>query len=128
MTTSSLRRVLALAATLLTLPALAQEQACLMEGAITLGGKTDEIKDCMLNKGVPQADFKTMCSGMANVTANIPGNQAGTVTYMAACPPSPQATCDGLFHQPLKAYYYKRAVNSLKRMQTGCTAQGGKWE
>jgi hypothetical protein len=107
--------------------ALAQEKACLIEGSMTMMGKKTEMKDCMENIGIAQAQFVEACNKMGNATAGMGGPPA-KVTFMAACPPQPQGACEGLFKQPLTGYYYKRGEKSLASTKTSCVAQGGKWK
>jgi hypothetical protein len=106
----------------------AAEKACLMEGRISFNGVTTEIKDCMLNNGIPDAQFKEACQQLAQATAAVPGNAPGTVAFMAACPSGAQGQCQSLMGQPLTAYYYKRPVADLPQVKQGCEAMGGTWK
>lgn len=118
-----------LPALLATLPSLAsaQAKACLMEGSITLGPEKTEIKDCLQNNGVAQAQFVETCNSLAQATTALGGPPA-KVTFMASCPAQPQASCAGFFGQPMTSYYYKRDAKTLASSRTGCQAQGGKWQ
>lgn len=106
----------------------AQDKSCLLEGSFTLGGQTTEIKDCIENKGVPQAQFEETCSKLVQITAAFPGGKAGTVTYMPTCPAKPQGICEGFFGQPMNSFYYKRDPKTLPNVKKSCLAQGGKWK
>lgn len=105
----------------------AQAKACLMEGSFTLAGEKTEIKDCLQNNGVPQAQFTETCNSLAQATTAFGGPPA-RVTFMVACPAQPQASCAGFFGQPMTSYYYKRDAKTLASSKTGCQAQGGKWQ
>jgi hypothetical protein len=107
-------------------PALAQDKACLLEGSFTFGGQTTEIKDCLQNGGVPAAQFKETCSSLPQATAAM-GGPAAKVTWLAACPPQPQGSCEGFFGQPMTSFYYKRDAKTLADSRSSCQAQGGKW-
>ena len=106
---------------------LAQQKACLMEGSFTFGGQKAELKDCLQNNGVAQAQFVQTCDGLAQATAAF-GGPAAKITYMAACPAQPQGSCAGFFGQPMTSYYYKRDAKNLADSKTSCQAQGGKWQ
>lgn len=107
--------------------AFAQDKACLMEGSFTFAGQKTEIKDCLQNGGVPPAQFKETCSGLAQTAAAMGGPPA-KVSYMAACPAQPQGSCEGFFGKPMTSYYYKRDPQTLGQVKSSCTAQGGKWK
>ncbi len=107
--------------------ALAQHKACLIEGSYVIGADKTEIKDCLQNNGVPQAQFKQTCDSLAQATAAFGGPPA-KVTYLAACPAPAQGACVGFFGQPMSSHYYKRDAKSLASAKSGCQAQGGKWE
>ncbi|MEO7885894.1 MAG: hypothetical protein ABI893_02380 [Polaromonas sp.] len=107
--------------------AFAQDKACLMESSFTFAGQKTEIKDCLQNGGVPQAQFKETCTGLAQTAAAMGGPPA-TVSYMAACPAQPQGSCEGFFGKPMTSYYYKRDPKTLGAVKSSCTAQGGKWK
>ena len=110
-----------------TSPAFAQQKACLMEGSISFGGQKTDIKDCLQNNGVPQAQFTELCSSLAQMGAALGGSPA-KITYMAACPSQSQGSCEGVFGGPMTSYYYKRDAKTLPDVKVGCNAQGGKWK
>lgn len=118
-----------LAVTFAALPnlAAAQEKACLMEGSFTMGAERTEIKDCLQNNGVPQAQFVETCNSLAQATAAL-GGPAAKVTFMAACPAPSQGSCAGFFGRPMTSHYYKRDPKTLPGVKSGCLAQGGKWQ
>jgi hypothetical protein len=104
----------------------AQAKACLLEGTHKLAGQTLVISDCLENKGTPQARFTETCQGLSEFTL---GDQTfkAKLTYLPACPPAPQAVCEGLFGQRLNAHYYKRDARALEDTRNSCLAQGSKW-
>ena len=107
-------------------PALAEENACLMEGSFTMLGQTTEIKDCMESGGVAKAQFVEACEGISNAAVAF-GAEPARITYLAACPAGAQGSCKGLFGSPMTAYYYKRDAETLADTKKGCVAQGGEW-
>jgi hypothetical protein len=107
--------------------AFAQDKACLMEGSFAIAGQKTEIKDCLQNGGVPPAQFKETCSGLAQTAAAMGGPPA-KVSYMAACPAQAQGSCEGFFGKPMTGYYYKRDPQTLGTVKSSCIAQGGKWK
>lgn len=123
-----LHRFALTASLLLAAPSLvlAEGKACQFEGTHKLAGQVIVINDCLENKGVPQAQFTEMCRGMSEFTMGDTTFKA-KLTFLPACPASPQGSCDGLFGQPLKAAYYKRDAGTLEDTRKSCLAQGGKW-
>ncbi|SFU85215.1 hypothetical protein SAMN05216350_106192 [Polaromonas sp. YR568] len=107
--------------------AFAQDKACLMEGSFSIAGQKTEIKDCLQNGGVPTAQFKETCTGLAQTAAAMGGPPA-KVTYMGACPAQAQGSCEGFFGKPMTSYYYKREPQTLGQVKSSCIAQGGKWK
>ena len=106
---------------------MAQTQACLLEGSMSMGGKKIEIRDCMQAQGIPAAQFKEMCNGMSQSAAAMGGPPA-KISYMAACPAAAQGTCEGMFGGPIAGYYYRRDAAALADTKQGCAAAGGKWK
>jgi hypothetical protein len=49
------------------------------------------------------------------------------VTYLDACPATPQGICEGTFGQAIHNYYYKRSAADLADAKAGCLKTGGKW-
>lgn len=107
-------------------PALAEENACLMEGSFTMLGQTTEIKDCMESGGVAKEKFVEACEGISNAAVAF-GAEPARITYLAACPGGAQGSCKGLFGSPMTAFYYKRDAETLADSKKGCVAQGGEW-
>ena len=107
--------------------ACAQDKACLLEGSLTIGAQTTEIKDCLQNDGVPQAQFVKTCTGLGEF-AKATGGPSAKITYLAACPAKSQASCIGLFGKPMTSYYYKRDAATLADSKSSCKAQGGRWQ
>ena len=105
----------------------AADKACLMEGSLTLMGKTTEIKDCLQNNGIDAARFKETCQSISDMTVAFGGPPA-KITYMDACPKPAQASCEGFFGKPMTSFYYKRDAELLANSKKGCEAQGGKWK
>ena len=105
----------------------AQEKACLLEGSFTFGAEKTEIKDCLQNNGVPQAQFVETCTSLAQATAAF-GGPAAKITHMTGCPAPSQGSCAGFFGQPMTSYYYKRDAKTLATTKSSCLAQGGKWK
>ncbi|MDD2924937.1 hypothetical protein [Rhodoferax sp.] len=103
----------------------AADKACLLEGSLKIGNQVVNIKDCMVNKGVDKTRFQDTCKGIADIGAGL--GAPPKVSYLDACPPSPQGVCEGLFGQPVDAYYYKRSASDLADAKSGCLGQGGKW-
>lgn len=121
----SLKSVAAIGLIAAGVHAHAADKACLMEGSIKFAGKTTEIKDCMQNGGTPKDQFLDTCKNIANIGAGL--GAPPKVTYLDACPASPQGVCEGIFGQPVASYYYKRSPQDLADAKSSCIAQGGKW-
>lgn len=103
--------------------AQAEENACLLEGSITLMGQTTEIKDCMQgNKGTDPDDVKKMCESLAKMGAGF--GSPPKVTYMAECPKPAQASCQTTM---IHSFYYKRNAEDLVATKESCDYQKGKW-
>lgn len=105
--------------------AAAADKACLLEGSLKIGTQVTEIKDCMYNNGIETEQFLSNCKGIAEIGAGI--GAPPKVTYLDACPPSPQGICEGMFGQPIHSYYYKRSTKDLEDTKASCLAQNGKW-
>jgi len=103
------------------------QSACLLEGSFTVGGTHTAIKDCLQNEGAPEDVFKKMCERLTG-GGFVPGQAAPTLTYLPACPPAQQASCQHVFGAPISAYYYRRDEASLQRTQKSCEAQRGTWK
>jgi hypothetical protein len=116
-------------AALLASPLLAQasDRACLLEGSFTLMGKTVPIKDCMLNQGMPAAQFVQNGQGVSRSAAAL-GAQPAKITYLAACPAAARGSCESLFGEPLTGYYYARDAQALKDTEASCRAGGCTWK
>jgi hypothetical protein len=121
------QNLIVLPSLLLSCALFAADNACLMEGDMTIGDQHIEIKDCLQNNGVDAKQFKEVCQSISNMTVAIGGAPA-KITYMDACPSKPQASCDGFFGQPMTSYYYKRDAKLLANSKKGCEMQGGKWK
>ncbi|MCH7343710.1 hypothetical protein LZ017_09995 [Pelomonas sp. CA6] len=119
------RAAAAAALLLLPLAALAQDKACLMEGSMELAGQRTEIKDCLQNRGIPDAQFRQTCKGLSDMSTAL--GSKPKLSYLPACPAQPQGVCTGFFGQPLDSYYYKRDPKTLAETQASCKAQGGTW-
>lgn len=103
----------------------ASDKACLLEGDFTMAGQRVVINDCAENRTMPTAQFKEACQWMGN-----PFNDArykAKTTYLASCPPKPQARCQNAMGGGMNFYYYKRDAELLQTSQAGCKAQGGQW-
>jgi len=105
----------------------APQNACLLEGNFTEGSTRIAIKDCLQNDGAPEEMFKKMCERLAPGSV-IPGQAPPSLTYLPACPPAQQASCQHIFGAPISAYYYRRDSASLQRTQKSCEAQRGAWK
>lgn len=99
--------------------------ACLLEGKLSFGGETTEIMDCMHNRGVPTDQFKQTCEGLAQLGAAF--GAPPKLTFMESCPKGWQGACNGLFGQPVEAFYYKRTAQDIADTENGCKLQQGKW-
>ncbi|MFC3148448.1 hypothetical protein [Piscinibacterium candidicorallinum] len=124
----SLSHALAGAALLLVIatPAMAQEKTCLLEGDFKIGAQRVLISDCAENRTMPPAEFREACKGMSEFT--LAGETyTAKLSFSAACPPNPQATCEGIFGGAMNARYYKRDAKLLEDTRKSCLAQGGKW-
>ncbi|TFW05685.1 hypothetical protein E4K72_11035 [Oxalobacteraceae bacterium OM1] len=115
-----------LAALMCAAAANAADKACLLEGSLKIGKQVTEIKDCMQNGGVKTEQFLETCKGIAKMGAAM--GAPPKITYLDACPASPQGVCDGMFGQPVQSYYYKRDPKDLADTKASCLAQGGKWK
>lgn len=99
--------------------------ACLLEGKLTLAGQTTELKDCIHNRGLTAEQFKQTCEGIAQLGATL--GAPPKISYLEHCPQDWQGACNGLFGQPVEAFYYKRTTLDIADVQNGCTLQQGKW-
>lgn len=105
----------------------AKDVSCLIEGSFTFLGATNEVKDCMENKGgLTQSEIKSACEGLANTSAMM-GGQAGKVSYMGSCPMQPIAVCDDVPRKGVSSFYYKAAPNrGASELKSSCAGLGGK--
>ncbi|WP_334187667.1 hypothetical protein [Noviherbaspirillum sp.] len=108
-----------------TAMAVAADNACLLEGSLKIGKQVTQIKDCMQNNGVKKEQFLQTCKGIAEMGAGM--GAPPKVTYLDACPASPQGVCEGVFGQPIHSYYYMRSVSDLADSKASCQKTGGKW-
>lgn len=109
-----------------TMPAFASERACLLTGDFKMLDQRIVINDCVENGKISSVEFREMCQGMSN-PFNDEHFQAD-VTYMAACPANPQATCKDVGGGVVSFYYYNRDDQLLESSQNGCELMGGTWE
>jgi hypothetical protein len=107
--------------------AAAQGEACLMEGDFLIGGQQVLISDCAENRTMSKDEFRATCTGMSQFTLAGETYQA-TVTYLSACPPAPQGTCEGIFDGAMDASYYKRDAATLAETRKSCLAMQGRWK
>jgi hypothetical protein len=106
--------------------AQAQDRTCLLEGDFKIGTQRVLISDCAENRTMPPAEFREACKGMSEFT--LAGETyTAKLTFSSTCPPSPQATCEGIFGGAMNARYYKRDAKLLEDTRKSCLAQGGKW-
>lgn len=106
---------------------VAAQQACLLEGTFLIMGQVIPTKDCMENRGLSEAQFHSSCDSLLSAGA-MAGAPDGKLTYLRACPPSPQGICRSLSGSPLDAYYYKRSAEDLAGLPDSCRALHGTWE
>ena len=105
----------------------AQGKACLMEGSFSFGGQKTEIKDCLQNNGVPQAQFTKICDTLSR-TAVADDVPPAKITYMATCPSQSQGSCEKIYGQPVTRYHYKYDAKTLPGAKIACQSDGGKWK
>jgi hypothetical protein len=104
-----------------------EENACMLEGEMTMMGTSIVIKDCMENGGLEAAQFKEACNGLSQMGAAMGGTPA-KITYMAKCPLPAQGSCQNLMGSSVHGYYYARDEGSLAGAKAGCEMQGGTWK
>ncbi|WP_343589979.1 hypothetical protein [Paracidovorax wautersii] len=108
------------------------DRACMIEGDVTIAGKTTAVKDCMeFTNDVPAEKLKAGCNGIAQMGAQT-GGKPGKVTFLPRCPRPASGACKGLLGQPVDAYYYNQPAEALKEKREGCEAsmgsvKGGTW-
>jgi hypothetical protein len=98
--------------------------ACLLEGKGTMMGIKLDIKDCIQNAGLPEANFKAQCEGISQATVAM-GGPAAKITYLASCPVPFQAKCDNTKTAKTIFFYYKRAADEAASLQSGCELMKG---
>lgn len=106
--------------------ASAATSACLIEGVVTIGGKSSEVRDCIQSTDARYTEemLRQTCSSLAAAGAQI-SKAPPKVTYMGRCPPSAQGHCV----QPAMTFsYYKRSPQDLAETKTSCEATGGTWK
>jgi hypothetical protein len=102
--------------------------ACLLEGSLTLLGKTTEIKDCAQNDGrLSKSELEQYCEGLSQAGVQL-GATPSKITYLNACPSAAQGSCSGARIIPagVTAYYYKR--DDLTGVKSSCETNGGVWK
>lgn len=110
-----------------SLPAQAQNRACVMEATITFMGQTVYSKDCM--QAAPkesEAALRRTCEEVAQMSAAMGGKPA-RITYLKQCPMPAQGICRGYLRTGRDAYYYARSADEVARLPTGCAQGGGRW-
>lgn len=107
--------------------ASAQEKACLLDGNFKIGGQQVIISDCAENRTMPKHEFREVCAGMSEFTLAGETYRA-KVTFLTACPATPQGTCEGMFGGSMNAHYYKRDAKTLAETRKACLAQQGRWK
>lgn len=105
---------------------VAQDKVCLLEGNFQIGEQRVLISDCAENRTMPKADFRAACTGMSEFELAGETYKA-TVSYLSACPPAPQGTCEGLFGGAMDASYYNRDTATLEETRKSCLAMQGRW-
>lgn len=103
--------------------ASAATSACLIEGVVTIGAKSSEVRDCIQSTDARFTEdmLRQTCSSLAAAGAQI-SKAPPKVTYMGRCPPSAQGHCV----QPAMTFsYYKRSPQDLAETKTSCEATGG---
>lgn len=106
-----------------------EPKACLLEGQMKLGAMTLQISDCWAaNAGTPYAQLQKACDQTAGMAKAMGG--AVSTTYMASCPPKPQAGCINLKRPAsgFSAFYYKRSPSQLATTKRSCAINGGTWK
>lgn len=119
-------RVTAAAALLGFSPVLLADSACLLETNTTFMGEALNIKDCIQNAGMPEAEFTAQCEGFSQAVVEM-GGPAAKITYLAACPTPFQAKCDNSALAKTMFFYYKRSPDEAAGLQTGCEMMQGKF-
>ncbi len=99
-------------------------KACLLEGKGTMMGIKLDIKDCVQNAGLSEANFKAQCEGMSQAAVAM-GGPAAKITYLASCPVPFQAKCDNTKTAKTIFFYYKRAADEAASLQSGCELMKG---
>lgn len=108
--------------------ASAEDQACTIEGEMTVMGQSIKAKDCMQTSGKQTASkFRSGCESLANMPVAL-GGKAGKVTYSQACPENPQGTCLNVNGQGVDFYYYQRSAELMDSTRRGCALSGGTWK
>lgn len=105
--------------------AAASEKACLLEGGFTLGGQRIVISDCAENRTMPANQLKEACRDMGNPLNDE--RYKARITYLAACPASPQAQCQNAMGGAMHFRYYKRDAEMLRSTRSSCESLGGRW-
>ena len=102
-------------------------KACMIAGEFNLLGTVVRSRDCVQSTGASShAELTKLCQGLARTSAQM-GGQAGTITYLDACPAPAQGRCAGLFGLAFDGYYYERSADNLAGLPASCSQGGGRW-
>ena len=107
--------------------AAASEEACLLEGSVSMMGVSLEINDCLQNKGLAAAKFKEACTSMSKMYVPM-GGQPAKLTYLDSCPTPAQGICENMAKQPLDSYHYSTDAGTLAGARASCSQSGGSWQ
>ena len=99
------------------------QDACRLTQTITIAGQKIETDQCMQNRGMDAAQFKTLCSTGSEGVPSV-GIPPMKIQYLGACPTKAVNVCEGFGQGKLTTYFYNKE-DAVQRKQ-GCEATGGK--
>lgn len=122
---------LGLLAGLLTLPAVAAGNGCLVQGSLTGNGIHQVMHYCAANKGMTATRFAEHCKELhAAQLADLDPADARkfSLKTLAACPGNFKASCDGAFSEKMNLQYM--ADDSMLKdgnAKLFCQSMDGTW-
>ena len=98
--------------------------ACLLETNTVMMGIELDIKDCIQNAGMAEADLQAICTGVSEAAVAM-GGPAAKITYLSSCPVPFQAKCDNTNTAKAVFFYYKRAADEAAGLKSSCELMKG---